>query len=106
MAFDMTTWMPKGMSQDEKDAYARQYPTDPHRAAWKAWEDWAARMDPGPVVTSAGTGAQNVSYGNGGHSDFQDAQARAVWHRARAKAYSVQVASMSTDDPVLGGDAA
>lgn len=104
--FDVTKWMPSGMEQSEKDAYARRWPNDPHRAAAQAWEDWAARMDVAPVIMTASTGAQNVSYAPDGHSAFQDANARARWHRARCKAYSVHTASMGTDDPLLGGDAA
>lgn len=91
---DVTTWMPQGMDEYERQAYADQYPDNPHGAAAAAWEDWAAQLDdPDPStarVQSLSTGVQTVTYRAAGSARSQ-ALERARWHRARASAYSVAV---------------
>ena len=81
-------WMPKDMSDVEKQAFADAYPTDPHAAAAAAWESWAAQLDPEPSITHVSTGVQSVSYKTGG-SQFDAAMDRAAWHRSRTRIKSV-----------------
>lgn len=96
MAFDVTTWMPPGMDQTAKDYWAAQHPNDPHMAAAAAWESWAASnpediaSGTGVGVKSVSTGAQSVTY-DGPRTVFAQSMERARWHRARARATSVDV---------------
>lgn len=96
-----TSWMPPEMSPEDKALYVQEHPGDPHGAAAAAWDDWAGRLAVQPTIISASTGAQSASYGDGGSSPFKDAQARASWHRSRAKVKSVSTLSMSSPEPLL-----
>lgn len=84
-----TNWMPPGMDPAEKDQFAADY-RDPHMAAAKAWESWAASLAAEPSVQSVSTGAQAITY-RAGSSPFDVAMERANWHRARTKVASAQV---------------
>lgn len=95
MYVDPVPWMPKGMPEDQKKAYADQYREDPHRAAAEAWEAWAAVMEPEPGIISASTGAQNVTYKEA-RAAFVQAESRARWHRARMRGRSVAVVKAET----------
>ena len=85
-----TSWMPPGMSEDEKDGFVRAAPNDPHMAAALAWESWSATLAAEASVASVSTGAQSVTY-RGGSSPFDVAVERANWHRSRARVKAVQV---------------
>lgn len=93
---DVTTWMPAGMSSDEKQEHADAHPDDPHAAAAAAWESWAAQQQEDEAtaalagVRSVSTGAQSVTY-DGPRTASGRAAQRAAWHRARARVYSAQV---------------
>lgn len=100
MAVDATLWMPAGMDAELKTAHDEAHPDDPHAAAAAAWEDWAAQLEGAAassteatvdqVVQSVTTGAQSVTYAQGRTLTSQ-ALDRATWHRARARAFTVQV---------------
>lgn len=83
-------WMPPSLSPEEKDAFAAAHPGDPHAAAAAAWEAHAATLAAEPAVAGVSTGAQSITYAKG-TSPFADAQARADWHRARSRPYTVAV---------------
>ena len=84
--------MPPEMPQEDKDAWAERYPTDPHRAAGEAWEAWAATLPVTATVTSVSTGDQSVTYKDG-VSEYDAAVQRAEWHLARANVRSVALVS-------------
>lgn len=88
-------WMPPGMSDEDKDAYAALYPSDPYRAAGEAWQAWAATLPAEASATSVSTGDQSVTYADGS-TQFDQAMSRARWFLSRAKVRSVQV-----DGPVV-----
>lgn len=98
---DFLSWMPPDMPVEEKEAWARAHPGDPHAAAAAAWDSQAATLAAIPAVTSAGTGRQSVVYAAGGSSAFQQAQDRANWHRARSKPRSIHVLTGNEPDPVF-----
>jgi hypothetical protein len=93
---DYTAWMPTAMPPEEKQEHADAWPDDPHMAAAVAWESWAAQQQEDEAtaatagIRSISTGAQSVTY-DGPRTASGRASARAVWHRARARAYSVDV---------------
>lgn len=104
MLVDPIPWMPPDMPEERKQAWRDAYREDPHRAAAQAWEEWAGTLATDPVIQSASTGQQSVTYRDG-KSAFTQAEKRAAWHRARAKAYTVETYSMSTPaSPYLDGD--
>lgn len=100
MAIDATLWMPAGMDDGEKAEHAAANPDDPHGAAADAWESWASQVEANAassetatvdqIVQSVTTGAQSVTYAQG-RTITSQALERATWHRARARAYTVQV---------------
>ena len=86
---DNTAWMPTGLDPARRDEIAALWPDDAHMAAAVAWERYAATLDADPVVVSASTGDQSVSYGPAGASAHGAAMTRAAWHRSRARAVNV-----------------
>lgn len=94
-AFPYLAWLPQGMGVEERQFYVEAYPNDPHAAAAHAWESWAVQMETDSGVQSIQTGEQSITYASPS-SGPQDAWNRAKWHRARARAYSVEVAPTFT----------
>lgn len=105
MSIDPKLWMPPEMDPADKQGYLLAHPDDPHTAAAEAWEAWAATLTVSAPVLSASTGVQSASYGDGGSGAFQEAQARARWHRTRARGRAVHALSMNEEDPLMGGAA-
>lgn len=92
MSVDPLLWMPPGFDpQDAADLLAL-YPGDPHTAAAEAWEGYAATLQPDPMdgARSVSTGAQSVTYRDGG-GPRGAALERARWHRSKARVRSVSV---------------
>ena len=77
-------WMPPDMPDEQKDEIAAKHPDDPFAAAAEAWVVWANEM---PIeeqgVKSVSTGAQSITYENGGPYDA--AMERARWYLSRSK---------------------
>lgn len=85
MTVDATLWMPEEMDPSEKAAWDASAPGDPHLAAGRAWESWAAEIKASGQdveVASVSTGAQSVSY-VAGTSASQRALDIAAWHYAK-----------------------
>lgn len=98
-------WMPKDMLDADKDFFIENNPGDPHAAAAEAWEAWAASLDGSndSPVTHVATGAQSITYASGA-SPTRNAQARAVYHRARARAKSFELGGPYTYTSNGGGE--
>ena len=85
-------WLPPDLPADVLDDIRLRFAdaaADPHAAAAEAWEYVAAAGTSDPTVVSASTGAQSVTYSPSLLGT--DASMRARYHRARARAASVQV---------------
>jgi len=83
-------WMPPDMDDQDKEAFALQSPTDPHRSAANAWEAWGTQMTVATTgTTNVSTGVQSVTYDARGAA--AGALDRAKWHRSRMRAKSVEV---------------
>ena len=75
-----------GLPEEQAEAIAAAWwDLDPHEAAARMWEDYAATLPISNAVSQVATGSQSVTYSPpmpGG--DYGQAIARASWHRSFA----------------------
>lgn len=102
---DWRSWAPPldpptagGLPEAQAEQVAAEWwDVDPHEAAARMWEDWAAILPISNAVSQVATGSQSVTYSParpGG--SYGEALARAEWHRSFAgTAGSVPLAAAS-----------